>query len=104
MIDLYPNYQVGTSYKADDIFKYEGKLYKVIQEHASQEDWVPSELPALYLSMMPENVIPNWVQPTGAHDAYNLGDKVIFEGQTYESLVDANGYSPTAYPQRWKLI
>ena len=37
-------------------------------------------LPALYLSMMPENVIPEWVQPTGSHDAYNTGDKVIFEG------------------------
>ena len=37
-----------------------GKLYKVIQEHTSLENWIPSELPALYLSMMPENVIPEW--------------------------------------------
>lgn len=36
MIDLYESYQVGKSYKVDDIFKYEGKLYKVIQEHTSQ--------------------------------------------------------------------
>ena len=49
-------------------------------------------------------VIPEFVQPTGAHDAYNIGDKVIFEGQTYESLVDANVYSPTAYPQGWQVI
>lgn len=104
MIDLYDNYQVGKSYKADDIFQYEGKLYKVIQEHASQEDWIPPELPALYLSMMPENVMSEWVQPTGSHDAYNIGDKVIYEGQVYECIIDGNTWSPTDYPQGWKLI
>ena len=104
MIDLYPNYQVGKSYKAGDIFKYEGRLYKVIQEHTSQDDWIPSELPALYLNMMPDNVIPEWVQPTGSHDSYNTGDKVIYEGQVYESLIDANTYSPTDYPQGWEYI
>ncbi len=102
MIDLYESYQVDKSYKVDDIFKHENKLYKVIQEHTSQEDWIPNELPALYLSMMPENVIPEWVQPTGSHDAYNAGDRVIFEGKVYESLIDANTYSPTAYPQGWE--
>ena len=103
MINLYDNYQVGKSYKVDDIFKHENKLYKVIQEHTSQEDWIPSELPALYLNMMPENVIPEWVQPTGAHDAYNVGDRVIFEGKVYESLIDSNTWSPIAYPAGWKL-
>lgn len=104
MIDLYDNYQVGKSYKVDDIFKYEGKLYKVIQEHTSQENWIPSELPALYLNMMPENVIPEWVQPTGIHDAYNVGDKVIFEGEVYESTIDNNTWSPTDYPQGWQVV
>ena len=104
MINLYDNYQVGKSYRVDDIFKYEGKLYKVIQDHTSQEDWLPSELPALYLNMMPENVIPEWVQPTGVHDAYSIGDKVIFEGEVYESIIDGNTWSPTDYPQGWKLI
>ena len=104
MIDLYESYQVGKTYKEDEIFKYDGKLYKVIQEHTSQEDWIPSELPALYLSMMPENVIPEWKQPTGGHDAYNAGDKVIFEGEVYESTIDNNTWSPTNYPQGWKEI
>ena len=102
MIDLYESYQVDKLYKVDDIFNYEGQLYKVIQEHTSQEDWVPSELPALYLSMMPENVIPEWVQPTGGHDAYNTGDKVIYEGKVYESLIDGNTWNPVDYPQGWE--
>lgn len=104
MIDLYDNYQVGKSYKADDIFKYEGKLYKVIQEHTSQEDWIPSELPALYLNIMPNSVIPEWVQPTGSHDAYNIGDKVIFNGVVYESIIDGNTWSPVDYPQGWEEV
>ena len=103
MIDLYESYEIGKSYQADDIFKYEGKLYKVIQEHTSQANWVPSELPALYLNLMPDNVIPEWVQPTGSHDAYNIGDKVIYEGQVYESTIDNNTWNPIDYPQGWKL-
>ena len=104
MIDLYENYYTYHNYEVGEIFQYEGKLYKVIQEHTSQEDWIPSELPALYLSMMPENVIPEWVQPTGGHDAYNTGDKVIFEGDVYECIIDGNTWSPTDYPQGWELI
>jgi hypothetical protein len=43
-----------------------------------------------------------WVQPTGAHDANNTGDKVIFEGHLWESLIDANVWSPTVYPAGWR--
>ena len=104
MIDLYESYQVNKLYEEDDIFKYEGKLYKVIQPHTSQEDWILSELPALYLNLMPENVIPEWKQPTGKHDAYNIGDKVIYEGQVYECIINNNTWSPTAHPEGWRLI
>ena len=104
MIDLYPQYKMDYPYMVGDIFKYEGKLYKVIQTHTSQLDWVPDELPALYLNLMPDNVIPEWVQPTGGHDAYNIGDKVIFEGNVYESLIDGNSWSPKDYAQCWKEI
>ena len=47
---------------------------------------------------------PEWVQPTGAHDAYRKGDLVTFEGRVYESLIDANVHSPAAYPAGWRLI
>ena len=104
MIDLYESYEIGKSYKIDDIFKYEGKLYKVIQGHTSQKNWIPSELPALYLNMMPDSVIPEWIPPTGSQDAYNTGDKVIFEGRVYESLIDGNTWSPVDYPQGWEEV
>lgn len=104
MIDLYENYEVDKLYKVDDIFKYKEKLYKVIQEHTSQGDWIPSELPVLYLNLLPDKVIPEWVQPIGSHDAYKIGDKVIYEGEVYESLIDGNTWSPVDYPEGWKLI
>lgn len=52
----------------------------------------------------PEPEIPEFVQPTGAHDAYGIGDRVRFQGSIYESLIDGNVWSPAAYPAGWKLI
>ena len=45
-----------------------------------------------------------WVRPTGAHDAYQTGDLVTFEGAVYESTIDGNTWSPTEYPQGWKKV
>lgn len=49
-------------------------------------------------------VVPDWVAPTGSHDAYNTGDRVTFEGQVYESKIDGNTWSPTDYPAGWEAI
>ena len=48
-----------------------------------------------------EEGYPEWVQPTGGHDAYQEGDRVRFDGGDYESLIDDNVWSPTDYPQGW---
>lgn len=101
---LYPDFVIDKAYAVGDLVEYNNELYEVIQSHTSQSDWTPDIVPALFKAKTVIAVIPNWVQPTGGHDAYNIGDKVIFEGQTYESLINANVYSPTAYPQGWKLI
>ena len=45
---------------------------------------------------------PEWVQPTGAHDAYMTGDRVTYQGVAYESLIDGNVWSPADYPTGWK--
>ena len=47
---------------------------------------------------------PEYVAPSGAHDAYKKGDKVSFNGKIYESLIDANVYSPSAYPLGWQEV
>lgn len=48
--------------------------------------------------------VKDFVQPTGAHDAYNKGDKVVFEGKTYVSAIDGNVWSPLVYPNAWNSI
>lgn len=84
---------------------YDGVLYECLQPHVTQEDWTPPATPNLWRVVESEpETPPAWVQPTGAHDAYNIGDRVTFEGNIYESLIDANVWSPTAYPQGWQLI
>ena len=45
---------------------------------------------------------PEWVQPTGAHDAYNTGDRVTYNGRVYESTMDGNVWAPDAYPKGWE--
>lgn len=47
---------------------------------------------------------PQWVQPTGAHDAYNTGDKVMYNGKHYQSTINGNVWSPDAYPAGWQLV
>lgn len=80
------------------------QLYKVVQAHTSQLDWLPDVTPSLYTPIgLDEGGHPVWSQPTGAHDAYNTGDIVNYNGTLYKSLVDGNVYSPEAYPAGWEL-
>ncbi len=45
---------------------------------------------------------PEYVQPTGAHDAYNTGDKVTWDGRHYICLMDNCVWDPDTYPQAWE--
>lgn len=50
---------------------------------------------------------PVWRQPTGAQDAYMIGDRVWYSEKDttiYENLIDYNVYSPEAYPVGWRKI
>lgn len=107
---VYPKYEVGKNYKTDDIFSYgensvgDPQLYRVEQDHVSQEDWIPSENRALYTPIgLNDSGYPIFSKPTGAHDSYALGDIVEFEGVLYKSLINGNTYSPTEYPQGWEV-
>jgi hypothetical protein len=104
ILEHYPEYEIGRAYTKDEVFRYESKLWRVAQAHASQAGWVPGSVPALYVEIAPPGVVPEWVQPTGAHDAYQIGDRVIFDGIVYESLINANVWSPAAYPAGWRAI
>ena len=97
---LFPLWAGGVAYSVGERVQYDGKLYKVVQAHTSQADWTPPTVPALFTEVAKPGEIPVWKQPTGAHDAYNTGDKVHYPGAgdpVYVSLVDANVWEPTVY-------
>lgn len=50
----------------------------------------------------PEEDLPDeWVQP-GGHNPYNTGDRVLWQGSVYESVMDGNAWSPTDHPAGWE--
>lgn len=94
-IELFPKFKdlIGQWVELGKRLSFQGKLYKVIQPHTTQADWTPDITPALFVEVSIEEW-PEWHQPTGAHDAYNVGDKVSYEGKHYECTVDGNVWPP----------
>lgn len=99
-IELYPIWKPNTKYELGDRRREDGILYKCIQPHTSQEDWKPSQTKALWVVVSLEE-FPEWVQPTGAHDAYSKGDKVSHNGKHWQSNVDGNVWEP---PTMWDEV
>ena len=96
----------GVAYEVGKRIVYNGILYKVIQAHTSQAGWNPVDAPSLFAKVINETIdgsIPEFEQPDSTNP-YMKGDKVIFNGKVYESLIDNNVYSPEAYPSGWKEI
>lgn len=103
-IGLFPVWAEGVAYKIDERISYHDVLYRVVQNHTSQADWKPDITPALYVEVtVSESGYDIWVQPTGAHDAYNAGDIVEYEGVLYRSLIDGNTTVPGAGSQYWEV-
>lgn len=100
-VELFPQWVTGHAYVVDERLQYKNVLYRVVQAHTSQANWTPDITPALFVVVSLDEW-PEFVQPTGAHDAYKKGDKVTFEGKHYISLIDGNVYSPAAYPAGWQ--
>ena len=98
-VELFPMWAIGRAYATGDRVQHGGILYKCVQAHTSQADWTPDATPALWVVVSIDEY-PEWVQPTGAHDAYNTGDKVSYNGKHYVCTIDGNAYAPDVYG--WK--
>ena len=108
-------YGATDCYQSGDKVTYQGKTYESV---IANNVWSPTAYPAGWKDITStteetdpdapsgseENVYDEWKQPTGGHDAYNIGDRVMFEGRVYESVINANTWSPTTYPAGWKQI
>ena len=99
-VELFPAWTLDRAYDAGQRVRYGNKLYRCEQAHTSQSDWTPPETPALWTEVSKPGEIPVWRQPTGAQDAYNLGDRVRYPdagGDVWVSTVDNNVWEPGVY-------
>lgn len=94
--ELYPYWNTDVAYTVGERVQYDGLLYRCVQAHTSQADWTPQAVPALWVRTSTEEW-PEWIQPTGAHDAYAKGDKVTHNEKHWISDIDANVYEPGVY-------
>lgn len=90
--------------KAGVIVACEGGLYRSIHDiTTTAQNTKPSETPSMWSRIgNPQNEYPAWYQPTGAHDAYSLGDKVSHNDKHWKSTVNNNVWEPGMY--RWEEI
>ena len=88
----------SVAYAVGDRVAYETLLYKCVQAHTSQSDWTPTAAVSLWARVADPTVeYPDWIQPTGAQDAYSKGDKVSHNDKHWISDVDANVWEPGVY-------
>lgn len=101
---VYPEWKPNRNYKVGEIFQHglnaegEVQLYRIVKDHTSQADWLPSDVESLYkaIGFTPSGV-PIWTQPLGAHDAYKKGDKVQHNDKYWISTVDNNVWEPGVF-------
>lgn len=105
MPEVFPHWSGNSKeYVKGDKVLYDGVLYKVLQNHTSQEGWTPTSAPSLFAKVLTsEGEILDWEQPSSTNP-YMKGDKVKYNGKIYESVIDNNVWSPEAYPQGWKEV
>lgn len=88
----------SVAYTLNDIRRYNGLLYRCVQAHTSQATWTPEDAPSLWTRIAdPAQEWPEWIQPTGAHNAYALGAKVSHAGKHWVSNVANNVWEPGVY-------
>lgn len=101
---FYPEWIVGKSYKSTEIVRYEDNLYRIVQDHTSQEDWRPDTTASLYsLIKIGDDGIEEWIAPTGSHDAYEKGAIVRHNDRIWESIFDGmNVWEPGTDETLWR--
>jgi len=91
---------IGQVAREKTYWLHHGLLYRVNvgQTHTIQADWTPDAAPSLFSRVgSPADEYPEWLQPTGAHNAYELGAKVTHNTKRWVSTAAANVWEPGVY-------
>lgn len=104
-VTLFPQWSDSAEYFVGDRVRFQNILYKCLQNHIAQPTWTPLNSPSLWAKVLipDENVIPEWEQPDSTN-AYQVGDRVMFNGKVYECIVPNNIWSPAGYPAGWQEV
>jgi hypothetical protein len=89
---------VGTvgAYLPGSIVAHQGSTWR--NDLPAVNVWEPGTQSAGWADLSPPPSGPQpWVQPTGAADAYGLGDQVTHTGSLWQSSVAANVWEPGVY-------
>ena len=104
-----------------DLYNVEAKLtdeereslYALARQHARPQYNYDAEIEAIWAAIRelqqaqeggtePTDEWPEYVQPTGAHDAYQVGDKITWNGKHYICIFANCVWSPADYPAGWQ--
>jgi len=99
-LELYDKWEVGIECTKGIRYRYNDSLYRCEQTHNTQEDWTPDITPAMFTKVGLPGEILAWKQPAGAHDAYQIGDKVYYPNVgdiIYICTANNNVYAPGVY-------
>ena len=104
---LYDEWKPNQLYSNNEIVRYGDKLYRCISKarHMSIESWTPYSASSLWTEISdPREEYPEFIQPTGAHNAYSIGSKITFNNIHYISEIENNVWSPIDFPRGWRKI
>ena len=97
-VELFPQWDGAAVYETGQRVRYEGILYRCLQDHTAQAGWTPTAAPSLWARVLIEDpdTVPEWVQPDSTNP-YMKGDRVTYQGKVWRSLVDQNTWVPGEY-------
>ena len=103
--EIMPEWKEG-QHKADSVVRHDGQPWRCLQTHDSTGNptWCPGVAPSLwanYHATSADRALP-YVAPTGAHDAYNMGEYMVWtDSVVYQSNMDGNVLTPEQNPSGW---
>ena len=104
-IELFPNWKINQQYRVGYKVRFRDKLYRVTEDHLSVDEKNPADAGLLFSQIyyIEPDVPRPWVKPTDLNP-YSIGDLVIFENETYKSLINNTMWSPSEYPIAWEKV
>lgn len=112
------NYDLTALLERIDAYHIEGKLtneerealYAMARQSPVNQYDVAAEIEKLWAAVRAlqntESAGAQWgefIQPTGAHNAYQTGAQITYNGKKYICLQDNCVWSPDVYPDAWEL-